>query len=214
MRAAPIKPRLDAPKLRQWLEDRLGELASRGKSKSGLARLLALHPTRVSEMITGKRGVDSSELRALADYLEWPVEHVLGLLDRGGPSVRPTVPIVGYVGAGAIIVLFDDVTQSDRAEAPPKVAPTTVAVIVRGDSMYPVARDGDLIYYDQEPGPPELLLKEECVVRLADGRLMVKLLSRGSVEGRYTLLSYNGPPMEDVEVEWAVPVRWISRSRR
>ncbi|MGE0725889.1 MAG: helix-turn-helix transcriptional regulator [Alphaproteobacteria bacterium] len=212
MPAAARNRRPETPNRRQWLEDRLVELGSRGKSKSGLSRALLLHPTRVSEMITGKRSIDSTELRPLADYLEWPVEHVLGLVDRGGPSVRPTVPIVGYVGAGALVVPFDDVTKLDRAEAPPTVAPTTVAVIVRGDSMYPVCRDGDLIYYDQQPEPPDRHLKRECVVRLADGRILVRVLGRGSIEGRYTLLSYNGTPEEDVEIDWAVPVRWIRRS--
>lgn len=48
-----------------------------------------------------------------------------------------------------------------------------------------------------------------CVVGLADDRVMVKRLKRGSEPGRFTLQSVNAPDIENVEVVWASRVTWV-----
>jgi phage repressor protein C with HTH and peptisase S24 domain len=96
------------------------------------------------------------------------------LTGEGGPEgQRPTVPLVGYVGAGAEVQMFDGDQGGDRlddVEAPPDADAHTVAVVVRGPSMDPVFRDRDLIYYRNVRGQPGDLIGRECVVGLADGR--------------------------------------------
>ena len=137
------------------------------------------------------------------------------LTGEGAPAgIRSTVPLVGQVGAGAEIHLFDGDLSSERideADAPPAADEHTVAVIVRGDSMIPAFRDRDVIYYRNVRAEPEQLIGRECVIRLADGRTFVKILMRGSGPGFFTLFSYNAPLISDVAIEWAVPVKWVMR---
>lgn len=126
------------------------------------------------------------------------------------------VPVLGYVGAGAEITPVDDHAMGaglDAVERPPGLRAGAVAAAVRGQSQYPAYRDGDVIVWDEDPSRPEDVLGEECVVKLSDGRMFVKVLARGSRPGFFTLLSYNAEPILDQEVEWAAPIRWIARRR-
>lgn len=123
------------------------------------------------------------------------------------------MPVVGHVGAGAQIYPIDDHAPGaglDEIEAPPGAAPGAVGVRVRGDSMYPVYSEGDLLFYAEQRNPAELIGRE-CVVRLADGRLFIKIIRRGATPGRYSLHAHNAPPLDDVEIDWAAPVQWIRR---
>ncbi|MGO1079921.1 XRE family transcriptional regulator [Inquilinus sp. CA228] len=131
-------------------------------------------------------------------------------------SARPdTVPLVGKVGAGAEVHMFEgDMSseQIDEVDAPPGADEFTVAVIIEGNSMYPRYLERETIYYRRaQTSDPRNLIGREVVVRVADGRTFVKVLRRGSSPGLFNLESYNAPPMEDVAVDWAVPVRWVSR---
>ncbi len=80
--------------------------------------------------------------------------------------------------------------------------------------MLPKYRDGDIIYIqrDHEGVLPEYI-GEDCAVRLATGETYIKQLMRGSRPDRFTLLSLNAPPIEDVEVEWATLVRFVMPAR-
>jgi phage repressor protein C with HTH and peptisase S24 domain len=90
-----------------------------------------------------------------------------------------------------------------------------VAVRVRGDSMFPVYRDGDLIYYSRDADFHESeCLGAECVVKVVEGPTLVKTVMRGSANGLFSLLSYNAPPIADRRIEWAAPVLWVDKRRR
>ena len=80
--------------------------------------------------------------------------------------------------------------------------------------MLPKYRDGDIIYIQRthEGVLPEYV-GEDCAVRLASGETFIKQLIEGNQEGRFTLLSLNAPPMENVEVEWATLVRFVMPAR-
>ena len=135
----------------------------------------------------------------------------------GGPAVA--VPVVGVVGAGAAIYPIDDHALGggvDETEAPPDIGEPVVAVRVRGDSMYPAYDDGDLLFYARDPMTGGAIdearcLHRDCIVALPDGRILVKRLMRGSLRALYTLVSFNAPPIENVRISWASPVRWIKR---
>ena len=126
-----------------------------------------------------------------------------------------TVNVVGFVGAGAEIYPIDDHAMGAglaEVEAPPERTKDTVAVTVRGDSMWPAYRDGDVLYYNERREDLDALLMRECVVHLRDGRVFVKTLTPGSRPGFYTLTSYNAPPIPDCEIEWAARISWIRRA--
>ena len=80
---------------------------------------------------------------------------VLGL--NAETDYRPAhqqVPVVGYVGAGEVIYGVDDYTKGDglhHIDVPSGIMSLgTVALIVRGDSMLPVYRNGDIVFYDRQ----------------------------------------------------------------
>jgi hypothetical protein len=133
------------------------------------------------------------------------------LLDEPAPKVR----VVGYVGAGAEAHIYD-VAQGDldEVEAPMSANADSVAVEIRGNSLGAFFNRW-IVFYDNvhRPVTPDLY-GELCVVGLADGRVLIKLLQRGKAEGLYNLLSQTEPPIRDVAVEWAAKVLSMSRPGR
>lgn len=138
----------------------------------------------------------------------------LGLSEET-PTIQPQlVPIVGYAGAAAEIFTIDDHEKGDgidHVDVPAGVMSlSSVAVIVRGDSMLPVYRNGDVIFYDRQyKGNLDHLIGKTCIVRLLDGRTLIKDLYR--TDGTYTLISHNAAPIMGV-IEWAAPVVWIKKA--
>ena len=134
-----------------------------------------------------------------------------------GDQKRRSAPLVGIVGAGSQITPIDDHAVGagmDIVETPPNRDEELIAVQVRGDSMYPVYWDGDVLFFARRDGAMiESCLNRECIVRLTDGATMVKVLRRGDGDG-FRLESYNAPPIDDAEVEWAAPVAWVDKRRR
>lgn len=118
-----------------------------------------------------------------------------------------TVPVVGYVSAGAALALFDEGQGPFDYVSPPRDAkPTTVAARVQGTSLGPLF-DEAIIFYDnvQREVTPDLHGRL-CVAGLDDGRVVVKQLMPGE-GGRYHLLSNSAePPIFNANVVWAARV--------
>jgi transcriptional regulator with XRE-family HTH domain len=117
------------------------------------------------------------------------------------------VPLMGFVGAGQAVYPIDSGAH-EMVIAPEEARNTTVAVEIRGDSMMPWLEDGWLIYYSQQL-PPGEMINRRCVAQLADGRLLVKTVMRGSQPGLWTLTSTNASTINDVAIEWVAPIDWI-----
>lgn len=122
-------------------------------------------------------------------------------------SEPASVQLLGFVGAGQAVYPFDD-AGGGYVEAPPKVMAGTVAVEVRGESMLPLYEDGTLLYYSKHL-PPEEMIGRRVIAKLADDRVLVKTLRRGSDRGLWTLVSLNAPDIEDVAIQWVAPIDWI-----
>ena len=87
--------------------------------------------------------------------------------------------------------------------------PNQIAAIdVRGDSLYPRYFDGERIFIQSEGSDPSQLLSRECVVKTNDGRVLLRILRRGSSTKRFNLESWCAPLIEDAEVVWVAPVKW------
>jgi transcriptional regulator with XRE-family HTH domain len=178
------------------------------KSAADLARRSKVNPTTMRAYLSGERNPPLSvceEIGRATGYRgRW-------LFDGTGPkkAVAPaTVPLVGYVGAGAQAHIFADAQGPfDDVEAPEDATEKTVGVEVRGESLGALF-DQWLVFYDDVHDPPhDGMLRKLCVCGLADGRILVKLLMRGQLAGHFTLLSNTEPPIYDAIVEWAAIVK-------
>lgn len=190
-------------------------------TQEALARLANTTAGTINKLETGQRSLTVEWMERLAPPLNCaPYE-----LMKGAPPQPETaipleekalrihhVPLVGTVGAGAKVHFLNVEGMHDGDEEVESPVANVVAVRVIGDSMWPAYRDGDTIYYRKEcEGVIAEYVRKECVVRLVDGRTYIKTLLRGSRPGLFTLQSYNAPPIEDAEVEWACPVLYTKR---
>jgi repressor LexA len=121
------------------------------------------------------------------------------------------VPVRGYVGAGAEVFKIAYETGVDDVETVevPVGFGSVEALKVRGDSMFPAYRDGDIICVAEFDGNVNELIGKECLVITADDRWLLKTIERGSMPERYHLFSHNAPMMRDVQISEATPVKYV-----
>lgn len=125
------------------------------------------------------------------------------------------VAIDGLIGAGAQIIDMDldaEMRQLARIRVPKSWGSVT-AYQVRGDSMAPKYEDGDVLCCGGIAQNIDDLLGKECLVKTADGRLLVKKVFRGNAPNRYHLLSHNpnAEPLFDQELIEARKVDFIKK---
>lgn len=137
---------------------------------------------------------------------------------RASDFISVSVPIINYVGAGDEVFPIDDYAQGagmDEIEAPAHCPLDAVAVVVRGDSMYPDYWPGDVLIYRRDvPFDRDACLYQDCVVRVLDGPTLIKRVKPGSRPDVITLESTNAPPRLDQVLEWGAPVLFHDKSRR
>lgn len=119
----------------------------------------------------------------------------------------PTVPLIGYVGAGSILHLDDpDQGVFDEVEAPEDATEKTVAVKIEGDCLGSFL-NGWTVFYDNEPkAPTQDMINKLCIVWLDDGQVLIKEIRKGGVPGLFSLYS-NDAPIYDVIIKKAVIVK-------
>lgn len=189
-------------------------LARTGWTQTQLAERVGATQGTISRWASARQVPDSAQEKALMSLAS-----ELSLIEEDAPAPSQMVPLVGYVGAGGDVAFIDDHAPGgglDHVEAPPGGRAGVIAVQVRGDSMYPVHGDGDVIYY-REPRQGDSigdLIGLEVIARVADGRTFIKRLARGRHPGLWTLKSWNAPDMEDVVLEWAAFAEWKRSARR
>jgi len=158
-----------------------------------------------SKKIADALGITVIELEfGEAEQEEW--------IDEPANTGKLTIPLVGDIGAGGHINPIDDHAKGaghEDVEAPPNAPKDTVAVRVNGDSLYPFLRDGALIYYSRRENNVIDYLHDMVICHLSDGRKTIKVLTPGTIPGRFTLTSTNAPPMMNEEVESVSPIDWM-----
>lgn len=124
------------------------------------------------------------------------------------------VPIIGEIGAGAAVYPIDTDVTNETTEyiRAARGFGAVEAIRVRGDSMWPVYRDGDLVFVENRGSDFPLVRDKEYILDLADGRRLLKTVEPAGVDGLYNLLSYNAPPERGVEIVRAQKVRYIRRA--
>ena len=179
-------------------------MALRKVKPTTLSLALGQSKTLIKDLMENTTDIKLSTLVRIADFLSVDVSDILA---------RPRVPIVGYVGAGGQII-YDDIGETldpdNSVLHPPGVSGKLIALMVRGDSMLPRYRDGDVIYVQRNhDGVLAEYVGEDCAIRLCSGETYIKQLAYGSKPGLFTLMSLNAAPMADVEIEWATLVLFV-----
>lgn len=134
------------------------------------------------------------------------------ILRGEAPFRLPDVDVKGYVGAGEKITPIDELPKGEgirEVPCPIGLNPqTTVAVIVKGTSQEPTVFEGWIVFYSRDPEQDIYgVVGKLCVVKTADGTMLLKHVRKGPTPGKFNLHSLNAGMMEDVELLWASPVR-------
>jgi hypothetical protein len=126
----------------------------------------------------------------------------------------PTVPVLGYVGAGSTAHFYDlGQGELDEVPMPEGATESTVAVEIKGHSMGPFLNHW-LVFYDNVQRPvTDDMIGELCIVGLNDGRVLLKQVQAGRTRGAYNLISATEKPIENVAIEWAARVNSMSRKK-
>lgn len=177
--------------------------AKKMKAKT-LSKAAGLNDTAVRDLMEKVDDPRVGTLIKLADALEIPASSLFG----------NQVPVLGRVGAGGS-VLFEETDDPQMVDRPPGAVGRLMALKVTGDSMFPVYRDGDIVYVarDHEGVLPDYI-GEECVVHTYEGGTFLKTLEMGSKPNRFHLHSFNAPAMENVELVWASKVEFVMKRRK
>src|SRR5262245_16143263 len=194
-------------------------------TQADLAEQLGVTSQAVSQWERGETVPETRNIPRIAAALQVPLDELFGLLgedadqqrkaglvrtviETGEAPARPSIAVVGYVGAGAK-THFYAVAQGDLDEipAPTWTTPSTVAVEIRGDSLGALF-DRWLVFYDdvRSPVTPDLIGKL-CVVGLSDDRILIKKLHRGKQPGTFDLISEREEPIRGATVLWAAKVK-------
>lgn len=173
----------------------------RGWTQEELAAAVETKQNNISRWMTGvePRGKPRDRIIELA--------RESGLIDD---EVRSTIPIMGYIGAGAEIdPEFEQVPENgiDQVELPFQYAGDVLGFIVRGDSMLPRYEEGTVIVvYREQTRSTISLVGEIAAVRTQDNRRFLKMLKAGGRPNTFNLESFNARPIENVRIAWASEV--------
>lgn len=176
----------------------------RGLSQVRLGQLASIDPGQISKIENRIRRVASDQLSRIAGVLNVSISDLM--------AVDGLLPVVGRVGAGAKIYGIDDHPKGAAlyfVPTPPNLPEGCVAVEVEGDSMPPLS-SGWLVFYRKDVhGVPAEALNELCVVHLETGEYYLKRV-KPLADGLFLLRSTNAPDIDDVRLQWAAPVLYIS----
>jgi phage repressor protein C with HTH and peptisase S24 domain len=171
-------------------------------TQAELATLLETNQPTISRWLLGKRepmGNSMERIRALAEKHSLP--------DFEPEEGRRTIPIMGYIGAGAKVdpdyeqVPLDGL---DQVDLPLLLPDGVIGLQVRGDSMLPKYADGAVVVVHSEQGRSTTsLVGEEVAVRTYDGRRYLKVLMPGTKAHTYNLESFNARTITGVRIAWA-----------
>jgi len=164
--------------------------------------------TFVRDLLRRKNSPSIDNLQRVATAIGVSLSELIG-----ADQPFQTIPVRGAVAGGEQWQPFDDQLgelefRIDEGEP--------IALEVRGDSMSPVYRQGDVIAGPKCYGQQiERLIGADCIVHTCEGEGYVKFLAKGRRYGRFNLKSYNPtfPDHEDIAVDWVAPIQWVKRAR-
>lgn len=184
----------------------------RGWSRPDLAKRMGTSAQQIERLEKGMRNLKQSWIDKAAQAFDVEPAAIIT------PMQEVDLPVVGFVGAGGEILFEDSYEKGGGlyhvASLPGIASPSIIGLEVRGNSMYPIFRDGHVVFIDRDGWDrvEDGALSDWAVCRLVDGRTLLKEVRPSHVAGRYDLISQNAPPIESVELVWATPI--IGHRRR
>jgi transcriptional regulator with XRE-family HTH domain len=181
----------------------------------------------LNELKKGQKRLNADVMKRLASALEVK----MGDLIDG--DVSPTVPVAAYVGLGGEVFPYNDTKESPHeteVECPPGLDPRyVVAIRIQTDSMLPVLQPEWIVYYSERRDIEIPIIREGwqvpynkptdeplseffgklCIIRLSDGRTMLRTLKKGHAPGRYNLTISSAADIENAEIQWAAKIIFI-----
>ena len=198
----------------EWADRFRERMEESGFTMKSLSLAAGLNESFVRDMLNRKRQPGVDKLTRLLNVLGMTMAEFTG---EGEATGAPSVPLMGYIGAGAEVEPdFEQVPPDGLEQIPvPFTLPSDmIAFQVKGDSMMPQFRDGAvLIVYREQRRSLESFFGEEAAVRTADGRRYIKTVIRGNQRGRVNLISWNAQPIEDVHLAWIGEIFSVFPSR-
>jgi transcriptional regulator with XRE-family HTH domain len=184
-------------------------LKGAGKQKQDLAAHLGIAASAVSDIFQGRRQVKIAEAPRLAAFLKISRDDLFRLLGVELPKNEQRLIVAGTVSEDIIVL------ESLKSDAPleevesPIPGYEGIVVRIRGNSMFPRYRAGDLIAFRLNGVAPADLIGRDAIVEL-DGILLLKIIQPGSEPNRYVLLSVNPaiPPIVNVELRAVAAIDW------
>lgn len=181
-----------------------------GKTARGASLDAGLGATFIKDILRGKSVAPKTDtIIKLAVALQTTPEWLLE--SRGGADVY-RCPVVGLIGAGAMIHGHDEEAELEFIEVPPGAKDVAAAAIVKGNSQLPVFRDGDVVFFGEPVPDASKMLGVECMCTLDCGKQYVKTLLPGTKSDRFTLASHNELPLIDAVLTAVSPVLWVRRA--
>lgn len=149
-------------KKREWLNSKVEYLKSIGLSKAEMARRLDILPQQLNNILSGKRGISDSFIDAFVDAFNinqedlyaniLPVksqknEQIFALSTDKQIEVQD-IPLYDLSATAGLMAIFNDlnVNPEDYLRVP-NLPPVDGAIYVRGESMTPLLKSGDIIIY-------------------------------------------------------------------
>lgn len=171
-----------------------------GLTQTQLAGLLNSGRSTITKLERGERPLTTDWLDRISKELDCTPVELLG----------DEVPIVGKIGAGGSVI-YEDTGIDETIARPPETRGRLIGLEVVGESMLPKYDPGDVVFISREnDGIDPHDVGSICACRLASGETYLKQLLKGSRPGLWTLRSMNAADMEDVELQWATPIRAIT----
>lgn len=151
----------------KWLKEKF---AQTGRSQSDLARHLKKLPSTVNKMVNGKRQIKSPEADEILKWFASPVKNVTSSAEMNMQLASDGINMSEVNRWPNDIIVYGtalggtaggDFTMSGdsgiRVRRPPRLEGRVdiIALFVRGDSMEPRYRQGDLIYLERGR-PPQI----------------------------------------------------------
>lgn len=172
---------------------------AKGLSQAELARAIGRHQSVIGPYERDEYVPARPVLERLAAALDSSPEYLL----FGRDPERSRLTVAGRIGSGGVLQATVDDDPSFLELREESLALWRVA----DDTMAPVYRTGEFVVTETlELAPQSVEFGREALLRLDDGRVLLRRPFPGARPGRFDLAAWNAPTLVDVEVRAVRPV--------